>query len=357
MKKRILPPSKELVFNDYRRKWLRLLSGAQGKTPGDPPIVSMGSQSPPYVDQPIRPIDWLKSDGAQVTRPSIDPYRELVETSILLLRGRARLSMPLGLDVDNWELDGGTIRSAISSVYRMGVALYTRRADVVDLVGGLSITNPFTLAPLEIIRDKPVGFLLAATISREQLRGEEDKLGVPTYVEIPSNKLEVKKLVDGLHDIALKVDGILVNEDLDEADEYLEVSVSLIDTELRKRRVGFSSLRERMDIIAKSSVVRGADDVFKLMALGADLVVVDKLAEIGVGLDEKTRRLTGELISERLEYLLVGLQREIKLLAGAAGVSSLHTTLRSNRELLRCLDLPDEITNQLRVKHAGVIRL
>ncbi|WP_243669439.1 glutamate synthase-related protein [Vulcanisaeta sp. JCM 16161] len=42
---------------------------------GDVVIVSMGSRGPPEVEPPKRLIDWLRLDGAQVTKPAIDPYR------------------------------------------------------------------------------------------------------------------------------------------------------------------------------------------------------------------------------------------------------------------------------------------
>jgi len=55
-----------------RKAYLHELS-----TKGDAIISSMGSTSPPDVEIPSRILDWLRSDGAQVTRPSIDPYRQI----------------------------------------------------------------------------------------------------------------------------------------------------------------------------------------------------------------------------------------------------------------------------------------
>lgn len=344
----------EDVFTSYRRRWLRLLSGAQGKTPGDPPIVSMGSQAPPYVDKPVRPIDWLKSDGAQVTRPSIDPYRELVETSVFLTGGRTRLSMPIGLEVDDWGLEDKSLLSVVATAYRIGVALYTRSEDVVNVVRGCGISSPFIIAPLGLI-DKDVGEkTIVATMGLGQ-RAHGLRL-TPTCLEIPSDKSLVESLAREPGLIS-RFSGLLINEDHEDSRDYVEVTISLADTMLRKIRSNSGSLREKLDLLAKSSTLRGSDDIFKLITLGSDLVIVNKLARIGIGLDEQTRKPTREVLSDRLEYLLLGLQREIKLLAGAAGVSSLHNTLRSNRELLRCLDLPGAISSELRVKHAGVVRI
>jgi hypothetical protein len=42
----------------------------------------MGSIAPPFVEESQLFLDHIVSDGVQVTRPSIDPYREPVETSV-----------------------------------------------------------------------------------------------------------------------------------------------------------------------------------------------------------------------------------------------------------------------------------
>lgn len=62
---------------------------------GEPSLTSMGSTAPPDVEKPARILDWLRSDGAQVTRPSIDPYREDIDTSFLLKGGELYLSLPV----------------------------------------------------------------------------------------------------------------------------------------------------------------------------------------------------------------------------------------------------------------------
>ncbi|MEM1953556.1 MAG: hypothetical protein QW299_09555, partial [Candidatus Caldarchaeum sp.] len=59
-------------------------------------------------------------------------------------------------------------------------------------------------------------------------------------------------------------------------------------------------------------------------------------------------------LRERVENLLVGIQRELKLLAGAAGVSSILNSLVGNRELLRAVELEKSLRQKLGVKQAGV---
>jgi hypothetical protein len=47
------------------------------------------------------------------------------------------------------------------------------------------------------------------------------------------------------------------------------------------------------------------------------------------------------------------MQKELKLLAGAAGASSLHSTICGNRELFRAVELDDQVLDALGVKVAG----
>ncbi|MFI5421302.1 MAG: glutamate synthase-related protein, partial [Nitrososphaerales archaeon] len=71
LSKNLWPPS--------RINMLREMAGTTGKSPAEAEISSMGATSPPFVEEPARLVDYLVSDGAQVTRPSIDPYREEIE--------------------------------------------------------------------------------------------------------------------------------------------------------------------------------------------------------------------------------------------------------------------------------------
>jgi len=58
-------------------------------------------------------------------------------------------------------------------------------------------------------------------------------------------------------------------------------------------------------------------------------------------------------VSRRLEDFVIAVQREIKLLAGAAGVSSIGSSLTGNRELLRAVDLEPPVRMELGIKPAG----
>ena len=101
---------------------LRELSGSAGRNPGEAVITSMGTISAPFVDQPRSVCDWLRCDGAQVTRPSIDPYREEIETSTYLAHGDIRLSNPIYLGRLNEE---GSIEKIFYEVASSMAVSYT----------------------------------------------------------------------------------------------------------------------------------------------------------------------------------------------------------------------------------------
>ncbi|HMK82448.1 MAG TPA: hypothetical protein VK503_01900, partial [Candidatus Bathyarchaeia archaeon] len=59
---------------------------------------------------------------------------------------------------------------------------------------------------------------------------------------------------------------------------------------------------------------------------------------------------------KHLENLVIALMKDLKLLAGAAGVSSLASSLVGNRELLRSVDLQPTLRKKLGVKPAGATK-
>ena len=89
-----LPTLGANIWTPARIGTLREMAGTTGKSPAEAEISSMGSISPPFVEQPSRIADFLVSDGAQVTRPSIDPYREEIEIFTYIPRTGLRLSAP-----------------------------------------------------------------------------------------------------------------------------------------------------------------------------------------------------------------------------------------------------------------------
>ncbi|MEM0444162.1 MAG: alpha-hydroxy-acid oxidizing protein [Candidatus Caldarchaeum sp.] len=318
------------VWTSWRVRHLQEIAGTVGRQPAEPPVVSMGSTGPPHVEDPVFVRDKLVCDGAQVTRPSIDPYREPVETYVYLCGGRIRLSMPVVVKLGD-ETPVEYRRAVVKAAYCMNVLVYVGNSAPADAcVYGDSLMADASSAVsvcCAACTSSPAGLL---------------KLDKPVFVKTtPSDEYRWlgRCVEEGCSGVYLDADA---GEDAD-----LEVGVSVLDSELR--RLG---ARNKVSVIAGGGLVRGSDDIYKLVALGADAVVVSKAVEYGVGLPEA--RVGEDVLRERVENLLLGIQRELKLLAGAAGVSNLFNTLVGNRELLRAVEVDGETRLKLGVKQAGV---
>ncbi len=275
---------------------------------GDPVIIGMGSTAPPDVEKPYRVADWLRIDGAQVTRPSIDPYREDIETGFYLAGGRLYLSAPLMLDAIDSDL--GVRRAIEWASLALGIGIFTDEARE-------------GFEEISISRD-----------SRGAARWD-DLPRVDAYLRIPSSIKILRSVVD-----VKGVLGYIVDEDLGEED--LELVVSELDTELKRMGV-----RYRYDILARSSKIRDPGDMVKIIMLGADSVIISsRILEIAIGGSNR------ENLKRKAFNLIAGFKKEISLLAGASGVYSLQS-ITGNRELLRAVGLRDAIASMIRVKQAG----
>ena len=102
-------------------------------------------------------------------------------------------------------------------------------------------------------------------------------------------------------------------------------------------------------------MIRGADDIFKLLALGADSAGLGRAGLLAVGFEEGDSEIVFDAKRSivHLENFVIALEKEIKLLAGAAGVSSLSSSLVGNRELLRSIDLAEDVRKELGIKPSG----
>jgi hypothetical protein len=84
-------------------------------------------------------------------------------------------------------------------------------------------------------------------------------------------------------------------------------------------------------------------------------VGLGKAALLAIGAEESDAEVVLDArISQRLENFVAATQKDIKLLAGAAGISNINSTLTGNRELLRSIDLDSATRSELGVKPAGV---
>ncbi len=278
-------------------------------TKGDPVIIGMGSTGPPDVEKPYRIADWLRIDGAQVTRPSIDPYREDIETGFYLAGGKLYISAPVIFDITDAE--GETRRAIEWASLALGTGLFTDKADE-------------GFEEISISRD------WGGVVEWDDLPRIGKYLRIPSSTRILQRIVEIKGIL-----------GYIVDEDL--GDQDLELVVSELDTILKN-----AGIRYRYDILAKSSRIRDPGDIVKLIMLGADSVIIsNKILEIAIGSGNR------ENLKRKAFNLLAGIKKEISLLAGASGVYSLQSTLTGNRELLRAVGLQDPIALGIRVKQAG----
>lgn len=330
------------IWSNRVKRLLREMSGAEGRQGGEAPIVSMGTTAPPMVEVPRFILDHLVSDGAQVTRPSIDPYREPIETHVYLFEGQLRLSMPVLLSCMRLRSQSH-LHTVYSVSYRLGLLMMCSEG---QLSHKLEEWGKFIVrVSEEKHRLKDGKYCKEARLMRRAGLNETGKVQRLAIVPSIFDTGAVLELVrEGYA-------GIIIDEDIEGSDCPLEVAVSRTDRALKESRdVAGDPLRWRASIIAISSRVRGSHDAFKLLGLGADIVGLDETWQVGI---EYSEGMPDEDLSDRLEAFLLAVQKELKLLAGAAGVSSLYTSLIGNRELFRGIELDAEVRRLLGVKAAG----
>lgn len=327
---------------------LRLLAGVEGKTAGEPPIASMGATNPPLIENPQFILDHIVSDGAQVTRPSIDPYREPIETEIYLFGGELRLSMPIILG-GLTGIDAQHLGAVMLTGFRMGVGVHLEQPpsryphvgvrELVFLEASVDELRIQDSGPL-VLRVEDVGGLAGV---RQVLKSFRHNTRLVARTPCMSN-----------HDFYLEVvksgfQAVIVDEDLG-GGEPLEVALSEADHALKKLMVDGFPARYLIGLIAASDRIRSSSDIFKLGGLGADACIIRNAWRIAV---DYKHEMPAPLLSERIENLLIGVQKEIKLLMGAAGVSSFQSSIVGSRELFRAIDLPLHVCERLGVKPAG----
>ena len=339
------PPRGANLWDFGRSNALWELAGTTGKSPGEAQISSMGSIGPPFVEAPTRLSDWVVTDGAQVTRPSIDPYREEIEILNFLAQGRIRLAAPFFFThlPENVPDSVRTIFARTAS--SMGL-LYD------DASGRLS-GGRFPGRVIAASHAAGPGTAISAVDLKEHMsEGPHAKEGSPrqgsSYLRIPSSTRALEWVRSNLKSLEA-YQGFLVDEDEEDSDLQLELSVSKLDRILIEMDV-----RWRFDILAEGNMVRGSEDIVKLVAMGADCVGFGKAALLAVGFEED-QEVVIELqnLTYHLENLVVAFEKDIKLLAGAAGMSSVASSLVGNREILRTVGLDPGIRKELGIKPAG----
>jgi glutamate synthase domain-containing protein 2 len=342
------PPRGLNLWDPGRSTALWELAGTTGKSPGEAQISSMGSIGPPFVETPSRLTDWVVTDGAQVTRPSIDPYREEIEIVTHLAQGRLRLAAPfffthLPEDVPD------KVRTIFSRTASSMGLLYDDSTG--RLTGGRY--------PARVIARPEHASNPGTTVMAVDLKAHESGTFVPSrsnneeriaslYLRIPSSTRALEWIRSNFSSLE-PFDGLLIDEDDEESDLQLELSVSKLDRDLIEKDV-----RWRFDILVEGNMVRGSEDIVKLVAMGADCVGFGKAALVAVGFEEDQEVVIDmQKLTDHLENLVVAFVKDIKLLAGAAGMSSVASSLVGNREILRTVGLDPAIRKELGIKPAG----
>lgn len=325
------------IWTPARLSMLREMAGTTGKSPGEAEISSMGSISPPFVDRPSRIADFLVSDGAQVTRPSIDPYREEIEIFSYIPRTGLRLSAPFFFTHLPTTTPEIVKRVFARTAFSMGL-LFDAGGQMAD------VYSKYCERILSDSNSTGVRAIGSAQLSEENFDSKT------VFLRLPSSKSVLEWMRKNAKDLNQSVSGIVFDEDLPESDIPLEISISQLDRILKA-----AGRRSGLAILAESDSVRGADDIFKFIALGADLVGLGTAALVSIGFEETDKEVIFEPSKStiHLENFVIGLTKELKLLAGAAGVSSVSSSLVGNRELLRSVNLAPGVREELGVKPAG----
>ncbi|BEP16935.1 FMN-binding glutamate synthase family protein [Pyrofollis japonicus] len=228
------------------------------------PVVGMGGIVPGYTSPAERPLDLLRIEAAQVTRPSIDPYREEISLETRLFDGTT-YEAPIVVPCSDEAL--------VEAATALGLPL---ECDLMEHPEAIAL--PPGVYP-------PIGARIV--IVDEKLRGGNGR-----------------------------------------SKPWLEEWVVRLDDEYWR-----NGIRDSVTIVASGQLRHGAD-VYKLIALGADMVLPIKLFK---SLASKLRDKPLEKRREAYENTLIELMWEIKLLMGAGGVTS-YESLHGNRWLLRSLD-------------------
>jgi glutamate synthase domain-containing protein 2 len=230
---------------------------------GKTPVVGMGGIVPGYTTPAERPIDLLRIEAAQVTRPPVDPYREEIDLRITTSSG---------------------------NVYEAPIAV-----PCID----------------------------------EALTEAASALGIPTECDL-ANSPSAEVVPPGMYP-SKNATTIIIDETLRPHPmqrPFLEEWVVKLDELFWK-----SMLRGNVTIVA-SGLLRHGADIYKMIALGADIVVPKFLFH---SLYRKVQREPRIRRIDIYENILVELMWELRLLMGAGGVTSIKS-LNGNRWLLRSLD-------------------
>ena len=335
----------ESVWDEETVRALRELSGASGKSPREAVMSSMGTGAVRRSGESVRPMDSIVCDGAQVTRPSIDPYRERIDTGVRICGGTIRLSSPFFFThapAGSDNTDDAVFERVASE---MGLILDSGRCGMQGTGARLmsALDNTASSARIRTIDIDTVDDLARI--------GNTGGGKGPLLIRCPSTPETAEKLAAVNWNCSVFA-GVVIDMDDRRSHAPVELTVSAVDALFLD-----AGLRESITILAEDDTICGAEDIFKLVALGADAAGFRTAASMACGTGTAGASgghgLVATVDRKLLQNLVAGLQKEIKLLAGAAGISSVGSSLTGNRELLRAVDMDTWWRNELSLKPAG----
>ena len=133
------------------------------------------------------------------------------------------------------------------------------------------------------------------------------------------------------------MDGFVIRDDSD-----MEINIASLDQELKSKGV-----RENYDVLGEIDYFRNTGDIVKYLALGCDSIIISyRIFQEGLNNSYSN-------IREKAVNFLIGIKKEIALISGAMGIANLQYSIVGNTELLRSINLDNNVARKINVAEAG----
>ncbi|MDO8554664.1 MAG: glutamate synthase-related protein [Candidatus Micrarchaeota archaeon] len=323
-------------------------------------IGSMGRTTD--LDPPKSILDRVIVEGRHVVGPSFDKYRDVVETTTRL-EGNIRLGTPFTLAPANDPknqiscLKTAVSRRTVARITQKMIAkidaelvlkkeLEKRTQVILFEIGNEKAEDVIDRTNHRVLREAAGIIVPESFVTPEALSTLRTWTDRPIYAKINADGLIVEKAIK----LALVgVNGLLVEGEIGlrkfeigkENKIPLEIAIPLLDNALAMKLLKGRPLRKNFRIIASGNI-RGPDDAFKIMALGADAIESTVISGVAGEND----------FENRIKKLVDGYTDELKVIVGADGLSG-TATLIANRNLLRADEMPEDMRKLLGIEFMG----
>lgn len=328
---------------------------------GKPVVASMGTTVMKYGRKYPRQSIYI--NAAQVTAPSQDPYRELIETAVYFNGSlkrpstgngrvgsdrRIRLSAPMIFDTG--VVDDENLHAVVSATAEKGTFPIVRESRIDGRLGRY-LERGKIFVELEEVPEKLPGDMynalgLVVNVTESNL---QQVLEFLESTDFPKDRVICRissepRFNNAAVELAKAGAGILIL-DGNNSGEAIEFSLREIDTRLRSEERDSRPLRYEVGLLVQGQGIWLDSDIAKLVCLGADAVVMD---------DVINHAIKGKKPLKAMENFIEAAVMGIKLLAGANGLTDVHGSMRGNLELLRAVGMPPEQRERIGIKPAGV---